>query len=358
MASKFFLTGFFIISFLITLGFVSAEACSNVGEVDSTNNRYCDIDGQWESLKADAVSCLNDYECESSSCVEGLCGNIFEFITERTSLLQEFWNLIQGYECTLGEESCDGTNFLMCGANNVWENKGEVPGECGVAIPDTIAPETSITSNPSNPSNLTSATFTFTSTETGTFQCALDSSTAYSACTTPKSYTGLTAGSHTFNVKATDSAGNIDASPATYTWLINLTTPPTTPTQVCGNNVIEGSENCDNTALGGESCISQGYDGGTLSCYPSTSVNKCNLDTTLCTILEQLPEKEEPSYVCGDGTCNQRESSFTCPADCKPAPKKNYTWLFVVLLIIVLSGIGFVSFLIYKKLRSKRQQNL
>jgi len=49
---------------------------------------------------------------------------------------------------------------------------------------------------------------------------------SYTSCTSPKSYTGLTEGSHTFYVKATDSAGNTNSTPASYTWTID-TTPPT-----------------------------------------------------------------------------------------------------------------------------------
>ena len=39
---------------------------------------------------------------------------------------------------------------------------------------DSIAPDTAITSNPSNPTSSTSASFSFTSTKTGTFECQLD----------------------------------------------------------------------------------------------------------------------------------------------------------------------------------------
>jgi hypothetical protein len=96
-------------------------------------------------------------------------------------------------------------------------------------VPDTSAPDTTITAQPSNPSNSTSASFSFTSTETGsTFQCQIDAG-GYSACTSPKSYTGLTAGSHIFNVRATDSAVNTDSTPASYTWTID-TSVPTVPT--------------------------------------------------------------------------------------------------------------------------------
>ena len=94
----------------------------------------------------------------------------------------------------------------------------------------TAVPDTSITSNPANPNNSTSASFSFSSTVgSSTFQCQMDTG-GYSGCTTPKSYAGLTAGSHTFSVKATDTAGNTDATPASYTWMIDLTAPDTSMT--------------------------------------------------------------------------------------------------------------------------------
>lgn len=39
-------------------------------------------------------------------------------------------------------------------------------------------------------------------------------------CTSAKSYTGLAIGSHTFQVQATDPAGNTDPTPANFNWAI------------------------------------------------------------------------------------------------------------------------------------------
>jgi hypothetical protein len=69
-------------------------------------------------------------------------------------------------------------------------------------------------------------TFTFSSEPGATFECQLDSG-AYATCTSPKSYPGLADGSHTFNVRATDTAGNPDPTPATRTWTVDHTPPET-----------------------------------------------------------------------------------------------------------------------------------
>jgi subtilisin-like proprotein convertase family protein len=98
------------------------------------------------------------------------------------------------------------------------------------APPDTTAPDATITSGPDEGSTSTSASasFGFSSSETGsTFQCSLDN-TAYTACTSPQGYTNLSNGSHTFDVKATDAAVNT-GSPASRTWTVSTddTTAPT-----------------------------------------------------------------------------------------------------------------------------------
>ena len=97
-----------------------------------------------------------------------------------------------------------------------------------VQAPDTTAPQTTITSNPAAPSRFTTASFGFSSSESGsTFACSLDG-VAFAACTSPRDHTGLAAGQHEFRVRATDAAGNTDQSPATFTWTIDTTAPQTT----------------------------------------------------------------------------------------------------------------------------------
>jgi MYXO-CTERM domain-containing protein len=89
---------------------------------------------------------------------------------------------------------------------------------------DITPPVASITASPANPTNQTTANLSFSSNKAGsTFSCKLDSGAA-ATCTSPKIYSGLGAGSHTFTVTATDAAGNVSA-PASYTWSIDLTPP-------------------------------------------------------------------------------------------------------------------------------------
>src|SRR5207248_4634255 len=88
---------------------------------------------------------------------------------------------------------------------------------------DTVAPTASITSSPSNPSNSASPSFSFSSEAGASFQCALDGA-AFASCSSPKAYSAIADGSHTFQVKAIDTAGNTGAA-ASYTWTVDTVAP-------------------------------------------------------------------------------------------------------------------------------------
>ena len=94
--------------------------------------------------------------------------------------------------------------------------------------PPPPAPDTVIDSMPAALTNSTTASFTFHSTATGaTFTCNLDAGKAGS-CTSPKTYTGLAGGAHSFSVFSTANSLT-DPTPAVANWTIDLT-PPSTPT--------------------------------------------------------------------------------------------------------------------------------
>jgi hypothetical protein len=93
-------------------------------------------------------------------------------------------------------------------------------------------PHTSITNAPSSMTSSTTATLAFTSSVSGsTFTCSLDGATA-TACTSPKTYTGLAEGSHRFTATAT-AGGITDPTPASTTWTVD-TTAPVAPTNLAG----------------------------------------------------------------------------------------------------------------------------
>lgn len=92
---------------------------------------------------------------------------------------------------------------------------------------DKTPPDTTITVKPSNPSNSTAPAFQFSSSESlSTFECKLDAG-AFAACTSPQTYTGVPDGGHTFQVRAIDFSTNVDPSPVSYSWTVDLVPPDT-----------------------------------------------------------------------------------------------------------------------------------
>src|SRR6185436_9271872 len=76
----------------------------------------------------------------------------------------------------------------------------------------------------------TTPTFSFSSSETGsTFECRVDGA-GWAACSSPETLGALGAGSHTFDVRATDAALNTDTTPASDTWIIDSGAPSVTLT--------------------------------------------------------------------------------------------------------------------------------
>ena len=92
---------------------------------------------------------------------------------------------------------------------------------------DTTAPETTIDSGPVGTVGSAEAIFTFSSEAGAGFECELDGG-GFAACTSPKTYSGLAEGAHTFRVRARDAAGNADPTPATRSWTVDTVAPDTT----------------------------------------------------------------------------------------------------------------------------------
>jgi len=91
-------------------------------------------------------------------------------------------------------------------------------------LTDTTAPETTLVRGPASP-NPNAATFEFGGTDdlfsnqqALRFECSLNGG-VFTACANPASFSGLPGGNLTLAVRAQDAAGNVDATPATYTWM-------------------------------------------------------------------------------------------------------------------------------------------
>ena len=81
--------------------------------------------------------------------------------------------------------------------------------------------DTAILSGPTGLVRGRRATFTFSSPEPGvTFECSIDGE-PFSPCTSPFTTRRLRGGTHTFQVRARDAAGNVDPTPATFQFRIS-----------------------------------------------------------------------------------------------------------------------------------------
>lgn len=83
----------------------------------------------------------------------------------------------------------------------------------------------------------------FTGTDNPQFECSLDS-TPFSVCTSPVTYNSLQTGFHTFKVRAVNSIGNADPTPATFEWKVLKQSNVGSGESVnhnCGQNLIDSA---------------------------------------------------------------------------------------------------------------------
>ncbi len=123
----------------------------------------------------------------------------------------------------------DGGHEVLVRATDTAGNVDATPASAtwtvDTGVPDTTPPETVITSAPQGTVGVRTASVAFTADEPATFECRLDSA-AFASCVSPQSYSGLADGGHEVQVRATDAAGNVDESPATATWTVQVAAPP------------------------------------------------------------------------------------------------------------------------------------
>lgn len=136
------------------------------------------------------------------------------------------------YQTTLPTHLADGAYQVRAQATDAAGNQAT-----SAIVPftlETTAPHTAITGHPDASTTGTSASFVFSSDQAGTtFACQLDGAPV-SPCTSPQPYTSLAVGNHTFAVRGTDPAGNVEATPASFSWAITAQAPLPPPVPQAG----------------------------------------------------------------------------------------------------------------------------
>jgi hypothetical protein len=135
---------------------------------------------------------------------------------------------------------------------------------------DTTAPQTSITSKPPEVTTSSSAKFNFAANESGaSFECKLDDG-SWVECSPPLTYSSIESGEHEFLVRATDTAENVDNSPAAADWTVEEPAPPP-PASGCTTTVA--------SIAAAQSALSSAA-AGSVVCLASGSYGELSLDAT------------------------------------------------------------------------------
>jgi hypothetical protein len=112
----------------------------------------------------------------------------------------------------------DGPHRIEIRARDAAGNVDASPVQVDVVI-DRVPPDTMISSGPPSTTPSTSATFVFLAEANAFFETSLDGA-PFAFVVTPHTVAGLVPGPHSLMVRAMDAAGNVDPSPAMYSWTV------------------------------------------------------------------------------------------------------------------------------------------
>jgi hypothetical protein len=228
------------------------------------------------------------------------------------------------FECSL-----DGGAFTACTSPTAYsgpadgEHQFAVRAVDGVGIwdptpathvwtQDTTPPETTITGAPAAVTKDATATFTFQGSDAQapalSFECSLDGG-GWAVCTSPTSYIGLADGAHQFAVRAADDLGNVDATPASYSWTKDAVPPtiviasPTDGARFLIGASASASYSCTDAGGGIDSCVGTVANGGPLDTYtPGSYVLEVNAADKAGNTASR-----SHAYTIGYGVCNHQE---------------------------------------------------
>lgn len=212
---------------------------SSINRVNIPTNNFSSV--QWLVTFTNAISSIS---AANFALVNGGLGGspLITSVVPAGPATNTNWTVTANTGSGFGTLGLNMTN--SAGASAIVTN---VPFTGQVYTIDLVPPNTSITAQPASVTNSTSASFSFTGSDTGvgvaSFQSQLDGG-AYLNSTSPVVFLGLSETAHTFNVRAVDGVGNTDATPATVTWTVDITPPtigistPSTPTAHFGEFAI------------------------------------------------------------------------------------------------------------------------
>ena len=199
------------------------------------------------------------------------------------------------YQCQLGAEApttCTSPKTYSALTTGSYTFSVTASNAGGTSAPTTftwnvvaLAPAApAIATAPDNPTNSTSASFTFSADRALSYECKRENEPTFTACTSPKAYTTVADGTHTFSVRGVNPIGT---GPSTdYTWTVD--------TQAPGAPTIDVKPPAFTTATTADFEFSGGA-----SALPSTY--KCKLDTapgfTPCTSPQQYTGLSSGSHT-------------------------------------------------------------
>ncbi len=213
----------------------SLDSVGNISAIDSTNSRSVTVDVTPPTSTIDQpanpymqghviqVSGAFNDNLSGVSTVDMTITNASNQTVSSGQAQLDTINKRWTYTSNINVPLPDGAYLVSSRSTDIAGNQQTVPGTTTITL-DNVQPHTTINSTPVDPSSSSSPSFTFTADHTSTFVCTLDG--VATACSSPKSYTGQTTGTHTFTVQATDLAGNQEPTPQIYSWFIDLV-PPT-----------------------------------------------------------------------------------------------------------------------------------
>jgi tripartite motif-containing protein 71 len=214
---------------------IAIDGAGNVWVADSGNNRIEEFDPSGNYLARWGTSGSSDGNLAAPSDLEFDSDGAIWVVDKGHTRIQRFTSS-GGFLSKLGSAGLDSGQFASPSAIAI-DSVGHVlvadtNNHRVQMFIDQNGPDVTITTAPGTATTLSTASFSFTANDfNATFKCKIDGG-GYADCSSgsPSSiYTGMTEGSHTFWVYATDTLGN-PGNPTSYTWSVDTTPPSVTLT--------------------------------------------------------------------------------------------------------------------------------